>query len=179
MKFKAISKLAAALLGALASFAAQAQTGNILNVLAAPSGQGEVLVLPLDGALGTALIDGLRLETVVEGEFRVHRAHYKGRTHTAYAPLDGPIQRYAFDKARGRFDEVTPNLLVRMTDYGELAAVIEAAGARRGKAYPALGWALLELPAQANPAEAAQRLLTHPLIISAQVQLRSAIHVPM
>lgn len=179
MKLKATSKSTAALLGALACLAAQAQTGKILNVLAAPSGQGEVLVMPLDATPGTALIDGLRLETAVEGSFRVHRAHFKGRIHTAYAPLDGPIQRYAFNKARGRFDEVTPNLLVRMTDYDELAAVIEAVGARRGKAYPALGWALLELPAQANPAEAAQRLLTHPLITSAEVQLRGAIHVPM
>jgi len=179
MQFKAISKPTAVLLGALASFAAQAQTGNILNVLAAPSGQGEVLVLPLDGAPGTALIDGLRIETTIEGAFRVHRAHYRGRTHTAYAPLDGPVQRYAFDKTQGRFDEVTPNLLVRMTDYDELAAVIEAVGARRGKAYPALGLALLELPAEANPAEAAQRLLRHPLITSAEVQLRGALHVPM
>ena len=182
MQFKASIKLAAVLIaavGAIAGFGGQAQTGGVANLIPARSGQGEVLVMPVDTAPGTAIIDGLRIETAMEGAFRVYRAHYKGRTHTAYAPLHGPVQRYAFDKARGRFAAVTPNLLVRMADYGELDAVVAAAGALRGKAYPALGWALLELPAQANPAEVAQRLLADPLVTSAEVQLQGAMHVPM
>ena len=187
MQFKASIKLAAVLIaavGAIAGFGGQAQTGGVANLIPARSGQGEVLVMPADAMPadampGTAIIDGLRIEAAMEGAFRVYRAHYKGRTHTAYAPLHGPVQRYAFDKARGRFAAVTPNLLVRMADYGELDAVVAAAGALRGKAYPALGWALLELPAQANPAEVAQRLLADPLVTSAEVQLQGAMHVPM
>ena len=164
---------------AAAALTAQAEIGGAAQVLSASSGTGQVLVMPLSADTGSTVVNGVRIDTAIEGGYRVYRAQHRGRTHTARASLSGPPRHLAFDIERGRFSEVAQTLRVRLTDDALLKGIIAEVGAIGGKAYPALGWALLQLPRQANPAAVAQALRTSPGVVSAEVQLRSAIRVPM
>lgn len=152
------------------AFALQPDDG----VLAARSDDRRLLVVPIaDETAAPRVIagDGIRFEVGVENGFRVYRAWYQGRTHTTRAPVDGPQRRFAFDPKRQRFDEVTSTLRVRVTDFDRLDEIIDAAGASDGKSYPALGWALLRLPAEANPAAVARELSEHELVTGAEIVL--------
>ncbi len=165
---------------AAAATAAEVQTDASPRVLAASSGAGQVLVMPLAAdAIGSVVLGGVRIDMVVEEGYRVYRAKHRGRTHTARTALSGPSGRLAFDVERGRFSEVAPTLRLRLTDDALLDRIVADTGAIGGKAYPALGWALLELPRQVNPAAVAQALRANPGVISAHVQLRSSIRVPL
>ena len=134
--------------------------------------------MPVGADLGARAVAGLHMEVAVEGGFRVYRVHHRGRTHTAHVPVQGPAKQLAFDFERRRLVEVAPTLLVHIGAEHDLDRIIEAAGALSGKAYPALGWALLRLPREANPAAVAQQLESQGLAISAEVQLRDAVYVP-
>ncbi len=152
--------VACALLAAAAGAASQAPPGAASRVTVAEGGGGAVAVLPARTMPETALnaIDGLAVEVLSEGGNLVYQAEYQGRTHRAYARLDGRSKRLAFNPRRRRFEEVAPSLLVGLAAHQSLDAVVEAAGALSAKAYPALGLALLRLPMDVNPAAAARDL---------------------
>ena len=164
--------LAAALLCFLAG-AAQAQ------VLSAVSSEGDVLVMPGAPMPAAAIIDGVQLSVADEGNFRVYRATLNGETHTTRVALDGPPKHMAFDPERERFREVTPSVIVELSDYALLDEVVESSGVLAGKAYPELGFAIVQLPETLNPAEAARALLGHPAVDAARVQLAGPLRVPL
>ena len=164
----------------LTAASAQAQTGAPSPVLSASSGTGQVLVMPLAAeAPSSVVIRGVRIDMAVEEGYCVYRAKHRGRTHTARTALNGPPRHLAFDLEQGRFSEVAQTLRLRLADPASLEGIIADTEAIGGKAYPALGWALLRLPRHANPAAVARALQGHQGVISAEVQLRSAIRVPM
>ena len=175
-----IATLTSSLAAALLSACAYARADLPPQVVLANGGQGQVAVMPrltMPSAPMQA-IEGLQVEVGVEGGLLVHRARYQGRTHTAYAQLEGPERHLAFNPQRRRFEEVSSSLLVRLAADHHLQKVIEAAGAVGGKAYPALGWALLQLRPEANPAAVAQMLDSNPLVEGARLILQGDVVVP-
>ena len=162
----------------LAALSPSMAAGDQPRALLAATGQGQALVMPLDAAPGVLAAGRLHVEVVIENGFRTYRVHHQGQLHTAHAPLNGPPRRFAFDLARQRFEEVAQTLLLRLNQEEDMAAVIAATDALGGKSYPALGWALLRLPAAANPAEVAQRLQAEGLVAAAEVRLKGAVYVP-
>lgn len=165
--------LAATLCGFLAASA-------YAQVLPAVSGEGDVLVISADASTPqSAVVDGVNLSVTIEGSYRVYRAFVGGRTHSAHVALDGPPRHMAFDRQQRRFREVLPSLVVELGSYALLDEVVEAAGGLAGKAYPELGFAVVQLPETANPAQAARALQEHPAVNAARVQLGGQIRVPL
>jgi len=162
------------------SLCAHAQTEPAPQVVLASSGEGQVAVMPRRATppARTEAIEGLQVEVGVEGGLLVHRARYHGQTHTAYAQLEGPERHLAFNPQSRRFEEVSSSLLIRLASDSHLEAVIEASGAIGGKAYPALGWALLQLPAEVNPATVVQMLESRQLVEGARLILQDDFAVP-
>lgn len=149
------------------------------QVISAVSSEGDVFVMPGTPMPAAAIVDGVRLSVADEGNFRVYRATLNGETHTARVSLDGSPRHMAFDRQRERFREVTPSLIVELADYARLDEVVESSGALAGKAYPELGFAIVQLPETTNPAEAAQTLIGHPAVDAARVQLAGPLRVPL
>ena len=150
------------------------------QVLSVASDEGRMLVMPGGvSAIQGMLVDGVRLSVGIEGDYRVYRAVLRGETHTAHVALDGPPRHMAFDPAQARFREVLPSLVVALGDYSRLDEVVAAAGGVAGKSYAHLGFAVVQLPEAANPAEAALALETHSAVLNARVQLRQPLHVPL
>lgn len=144
------------------------------------SDHGPVMVLPLleNTGGGSMIADDVRIEMAVEGEFRVYRAHQDGLTRTVFEPVNSPAKRYAYDPRERRFDRVSSTLRIRLADYERLDDIVASVGGLGAKHYPALGFALLRLPAQRNPASVAQSLADDPLVVKAEVMLEDPIRVP-
>ena len=144
----------------------------------AASSVGQVLVLPRDSLIGTVDVGSLRADVAHEDGFRVYRVEFRGRTYWAHRVLGGRSRPVAFVPNEGRFVDVLPEMKVVLNDPDSLEAVIDAAGALDGKAYPP-GWALLRLRPEANPAAVAEALQSHPSVTSAEVRLRRSRVRPM
>ena len=97
---------------------------------------GQVLVLPWDSSPGTEQVGSLRADIAHEGGFRVYRVEFGDRTYWAHRVLDGRSRPVAFVPNEGRFVDLLPELKVVLNDPDDLEAVIDAAGAIEGKAYP-------------------------------------------
>ncbi len=146
----------------------------------ADTAKDPVIVLPriVSAGPGSMTFDGVRVEMSVEGAFRVYRAHHDGQIRTVHEPADGPSQRYAYDPVDRRFAQVTSTLRVRLKDDERLDDVVASTGALRGKNYPALGWALIRLRPDQDPAAVARTLSENPLVMSAEVTLKEPLRVP-
>ena len=144
----------------------------------APSSAGQVLVLPRDSLPGTEHVGSLRAEIAHEDGFRVYRVEFEGRTYWAHRVPGDRSRPVAFLPKEGRFVDLLPELKVVLNDPDDLEAVMDAAGALDGKAYPP-GWALLRLPPEVNPAEVAEKLQSHPSVNNAEVRLRRSRVRPM
>ncbi|MCY4213062.1 MAG: S8 family peptidase [Gammaproteobacteria bacterium] len=175
-----LTTVACVLLAAAAGAASPVQPGAASQVTVAEGGGGAVAVLPARTMPQTALngIEGLAVEVLAEGGNLVYQAEYQGRIHKAYVRLDGRPKRLAFNPRRHRFEEVTSNLLVGLAAHQALDAVVDAAGALDAKAYPALGFALLRLPKDANPAQVARNLRLRGLADRARLLTASDRRVP-
>ena len=142
--------------------------------------RGPVLALPRLDATGpgSVVVDDVRFEMSVERGYRVYRAHQEGHTRTVYEAVEGRAGRYAYDPVNKRFERVSSTLRVHLEDAEHLDEVVASAGALRGKNYPALGWALLRLRPDQDPAAVARSLLDSPLVVAAEVMLEGPIRVP-
>ena len=125
-----------------------------------------------------ASVDGVRIRVAVEGDFRVYQAIHEGVTRTLHVALDAAPRYAAFDAERNRFELLSPGLRVELEDYGLLDDVIAAAGGTGGKAYPMLGFAIVQLPPEANPVEAADAVMSLPGVIDAHVMIEGPPRVP-
>ena len=140
-----------------------------------------VVVMP---TLGSELrdispLEGVKIEVSVDEGLRTYRASYLGRTYTAYADVSGPSTRFAFDPGRRRFQILASTIRVELEDYDVLGQLVQERGAVAGKAYPQLGFALLELPPETDPAEAVEFLDADPRVRDASVQFEPAERRPM
>ena len=142
--------------------------------------RGPVVALPRLDATGpgTLVVADVRFEMSVEGGFRVYRAHQEDHIRTVYEPVDDRPRHYAYDPAERRFERVSSTLRVRLADAERVDEVVASAGALRGKNYPSLGWTLLRLRPEQDPATVARSLLDSPLVASAEVMLEGPIRVP-
>ena len=170
--------IACALLAAVVGVGSHAQPADAPVIVA--DGGGAVAVLPARALPKMTLnaIEDLAVEVHREGGHLVYQAEYQGRSHKAHVRLDGRARHLAFNPRRHRFEEVASGLLVRLADHQPLDAVIEAAGALSAKAYPALGWTLLRLPGNRNPAEAAQTIRAAGLADGVRLLLENDDRVP-
>lgn len=158
-----------------------AQTAPTPDILSAQTIEGSVLVMPFDTSITGDLIthDGTRISIGVEGDYRVYRALRGGKEYQAPVAIEGPPRRLAFDPNEGRFRDVLPSLRVELGNYDRFDEIIEVAGGTGGKVYEALGFAILHLPPEQNPAEVAARVGALPGVKSATIQLQGPLHVPM
>ena len=157
-----------------------AQEPEVPLVLQAPTGEGQMLVMAVgERSFGETLIEDIRISVVVEDGHQVFKAYHRGRMHTAHVALDGPIRHLAFDPKQCRFREILSSVRIELDDYGQFEEVVQAVGGTGGKVYAQLGFAHVILPETVNPAEVISSLSSLPGVISARLQLRGPIYVPM
>lgn len=156
---------------------AEFEQPGVFQVVQSATIDHPLLVLPGKSMAGVASVDGWRLSAAEEGGFRVYRAVRGDRVRTLRVALSAP-RHVAFNPAAGRFERLAQNVRVELRDPGALDRVVEAAGGTGGKAYPLLGFALVHLPAGADPVSAARSIRELPVVVSARLTVRGARRKP-
>ena len=158
--------------------AAQGQDAP-LHVMRSATLERPLLVVATDAsAPGEVYVDDVRIRVAMEDGFRVYEAFHQGVTRTMYVALDAALRYVAFDPERNRFELLSPGLRVELEDYGLLDQAVAAAGGTGGKAYPMLGFAIVQLSPQANPVDAADAVEALPGVTDVRLMLRGTIRVP-
>ena len=141
---------------------------------------GAVVLMPHEDAeyaVGSPFAD-VRIDVSSDGDLRTYRAHYGGRTYTAHSHLAGTPRRLAFDPAQRRFRDLTSTLIVNLHDYDSLDRIAVEHAAVWGKAYPELGFALVGLGPETDPAEVAERLAADPRVADARLHFEDPVRRP-
>ena len=150
---------------------AEADETGAFEIVRSATVDHPLLVLPRRSAAGAASADGWRLSATEEDGFRVYRAARGDRVRTVRVAASMP-RHVAFNPAAGRFEHLAQSVRVELRDPGALDRVVEAAGGSSGKAYPLLGFALVHLPAGADPVSAARSIMELPVVASARLIVR-------
>ena len=144
-----------------------------------------VLILPSAGVAlpGTSSIHGVDILVSEAGGVLRYHATVEDRTYTAHVDTAGSPRWMAFRPNHRRFEEIATTVRVELTDDSRLEPLVVELGAIRGKAYPALGFALIELDRASSPIDVVDRLSVDPRVIEASLlfeqSLRAHMPVPM
>ena len=84
----------------------------------------------------------------------------------------------AFDPERNRFELLSPGLRVELEDYDLLDRVVDAIDGTGGKAYPMLGFAIVQLLPEANPVDAIRTIEAMPGVIDVRLITEGPRRVP-
>lgn len=134
-----------------------AQERVLESVRLAPEDEHDLLVLPDVSEASNSTYELDEFEIVVES--KDDKVKYEAREK---GNKDEPIVHWEtvseepvhliFDTKQKRFQRLTNKVRVVLDDYSDLDTLIEETDAKGGKAYPKLGYAVLELPAEKHPA---------------------------
>ena len=158
--------------------AAQAQD-TPLRVMRSATLERPLLVMSTDAdAPGEVYVDDVRIRVAIEDDLRVYRVFHKGITRTLHVSLDALLRYVAFDAKRNRFELLSPGLRVELEDYGLLDQIVAAADGIGGKAYPMLGFAIVQLSPHANPVDAAHAIEALPGVVDVRLMIEGPRRVP-
>ncbi len=140
-----------------------------------------VLVFPSAKAAlsGVSSMEGVDISISEAGGVLSYRATIGDRTYTAHSDATGLPRWFAFSPARQRFEAISPTVRVELVDNSSLDPLIIELGAMHGKAYPALGFALIHLDRETNPVDVIDRLAADPRVIEASLQFEQAMSRPI
>ena len=119
-----------------------------------------VVVLPTGfGEFSASVAVGdVSVRVSADENLRAYRALYQGRIYTAHEDARQPSARLAFDPAERRFRRVSTTIRVELNDLDSIDSLVRDYGALYGKAYSGLGFGLIRLGQDADPALVAELL---------------------
>lgn len=134
-----------------------------------------LVVLPARGGPADALetVSGrFAAQSFESGSRRIHFVTFEGDTFKAETPLDGPRSWIAFDPERRAFASLLPSIRVELEPGMQLDAIASEIGATGVTVFESLGFAIVDLPRDLHPADAAERVRGLPGQPDAAVRLR-------
>lgn len=146
---------------ALVLAAAAAAQEPMTDGLRMAAGDGRAVVVLPDGTVDPyvpAEPAPTAVRTWETTERRYHEVEFEGETFTASTPLLGPRSRIVFDPARRTFSTLLPSVRVELEQGVRTEAIAAVVDATRITVFEALGFAIVDLPADVHPAEAISRL---------------------
>ena len=150
-----------------------------LHVMRSATLERPLLVMSTGASVpGEVYVDDVRIRVVIEDGARVYRVFRRGITRILHVPLDASLRYVAFDLKRNRFELLSPGLRVELEDYGLLDQIITAADGTGGKAYPMLGFAIVQLSLQANPVDAVHAIEALPGVVDVRLMIEGPRRVP-
>ena len=174
------------LLGITLTFLANtgfAQKDKLDSVRLDPEDESDLLVLPnIDEASDkTYELDDFEIEIGYEDDKVKYEAREIGKDSEAIVHWESISEEPAhlvFDTKHKKFQRLTNKVRVVLKDYSELETLIEETDAKSGKAYPKLGYALLELPTETHPATFVKALENKAEVRSAFVMVERPPEIP-
>lgn len=138
--------------------------GRDLVVLPSRDGPGDTLEAAVPGRFAA--------QSFESGSRRIHLVTFEGDTFKAATPLEGPRSWIAFDPERRAFASLLPSIRVELEPGLQLDAIASEVGATGVTVFESLGFAIVDLPRDLHPADAAERVRRLPGQPDAAVRLR-------
>lgn len=135
----------------------------------------DLVVLPSRGGPADTMetVSGrFAAQSFESGSRRIHLVTFGGDIFKAATPLDGPRSWIAFDPERRAFASLLPSIRVELEPGMQLDAIAAEVGATGVTVFESLGFAIVDLPRDLHPAEAAERVRGLPGQPDAAVRLR-------
>ncbi len=126
--------------------------------VSAAAGREVVALSASRAAAAPTQIGGIVAQTRETATQRIHVVSYEGETYRAATPLDGPFSRIVFDPARRTFVPLLPSIRVELSGDVRIEDVAAQVGATGVTVFESLGFAIVELPRDAHPADAVARV---------------------
>lgn len=160
-----------------------AQEKTLESVSLDPEHEHDLLVLPdvEKASDSTFELDDFQIKIESEND----KVKYEARE---LGSIDEPIVHWesmseepvhlVFDTKNKRFQRLENKVRVVLSNYSDLETLIDETDAKSGKAYPKLGYAVLELPAEKHPAATVKVLEERAEVQSAFVMIERPPEVP-
>lgn len=163
--------------------ASWAQEKTLESVSLDPEHEHDLLVLPDVEKASDSTFERDDFQIKIESEN--DKVKYEARE---LGTADDPIVHWeskseepvhlVFDTKNKRFQRLMNKVRVVLSNYSELETLIEETDAKSGKAYPKLGYAVLELPTEKHPAATVKVLEARAEVQSAFVMIERPPEVP-
>ena len=159
------------------------QEEKLESVRLDPEDEHDLLVIPApeEASVSTFELDDFEIEIESKEDKVKYEAREKG---TVDEPIvhwevesDEPVH-LVFNTKHKKFQRLTNKVRVVLHDYSDLDSLIEETDAESGKAYPKLGYAVLELPTEEHPAEFIKAIESRTEVESAFVVIEQPPEVP-
>ena len=85
---------------------------------------------------------------------------------------------FVFDSNNGRFKALSGEIRIELKDYSKLDELVKQTGARSGKAFEHLGFALLEVTKEVHPGQLLAKIESDANVTRVQFLLRRPAYVP-
>ena len=163
--------------------ASWAQEKTLESVRLDPEHEHDLLVLPDVEKASDSTFELDDFQIKIESEN--NKVKYEARK---LGSIDEPIVHWesiseepvhlVFDTKNKRFQRLENKVRVVLNNYSDLETLIDETDAKSGKAYPKLGYAVLELPAEKHPAATVKVLEERVEVQSAFVMIERPPQVP-
>ncbi len=112
------------------------------------------------------------------GTFIRYQAVINDKTEMVWIPTKEKMPRLALNLSAGKWVRLSTSLRITMKDYSKLDSVVQESGAKRGAAFPKLGFALIEVADNETLNSLASRLNNIDAITDVRIQVERPIAIP-
>ena len=175
------ARLATAVLALCVAFCIQLAAEDI-HVLSTDIDGRELLTMSVSqtDSTGVSIVGDTTISIETERTWRRFVATAPdGNAYSDWYNVGGFTKWVAFDPQDMKFRVLSPRIKVIASDYSKLAKIAKELGATRTKLLEPLGYAVVSLPENVNPASAVNTLRLNPVVRFAEVQFEKPLEVPM
>lgn len=87
--------------------------------------------------------------------------------------------RFVYNEDKKKFERLTHSVRIVMNDYDKLQDLVEDTEAKGGKAFPELGFAIINLPKETHPLKFAEKVETREDVRSASIEVETPRQIPL
>ena len=131
-----------------------------------------------DGKERTWKQDSYLVFTERHETFVRYQAVVNDKTETVWIHTEEEMPRLALNLSTGKWERLSTSLRVTMQDYSKLDSVVKESGAKRGAAFPKLGFALIEVADSETLNSLSSRLNNIDAITDVRIQVERPIAIP-
>lgn len=90
-----------------------------------------------------------------------------------------PYARFVFNPEKNDFERLTNSIRIELDDYDKLDELVEDTEAENGRAFPQLGYAIIQLPETVHPVEYIENVRTREGVQSVTVEVEKPRNFPL
>ena len=141
-----------------------------------------LFVIPAAASLipGTYNMEGVTLVIEkIEDNVKLEAFLENDKTVEQWISDTDPYARFVFNPEKNDFERLTNSIRIELDDYDKLDELVEDTEAENGRAFPQLGYAIIQLPETVHPVEYIESVQTREGVQSVTVEVEKPRNFPL